>query len=221
MRRACVILNYNNLDLLSQNVRLLLQDYVEIVVVDNGSDDGSAEYLHENPDVTTICNENNVGAAKGRNQGIQKVAGDILLLDSDVLYIRGSYDYLQAVMQALHLDATTVHFDWGTTVLDDVPKELSSSEVLPVIPADFVDTHYGLFRADVFQSCTFDEAFGVGWGYEDNDFYLQMIHHRMEIRRVLCKHYHLRKSSVRNLAIRGISTAYEERGLYFNQKWGL
>ena len=42
---SCVVLNYNNGDILADNVPLLLADRLRVVVVDNGSDDGSREYL--------------------------------------------------------------------------------------------------------------------------------------------------------------------------------
>lgn len=63
------------------------QDYkqFEIIVVDNGSTDGTVSMLCEQfPDVRVIALEKNVGASGGRNPGIRAAQGDVVfLLDSD------------------------------------------------------------------------------------------------------------------------------------------
>jgi GT2 family glycosyltransferase len=57
----------------------------EIIVVDNGSTDGTVEKVKKNfPDVTVIENKKNIGFAAGNNQGIKASRGRyILLLNSD------------------------------------------------------------------------------------------------------------------------------------------
>lgn len=57
----------------------------EIVVVDNGSEDGSVEYLSEQEDVVLRCNDYNAGFPAGCNQGVRIASkkNDILLLNSD------------------------------------------------------------------------------------------------------------------------------------------
>lgn len=59
--------------------------HVEILVVDNGSTDGTVEALHRaHPEITIIALDHNWGAAAGRNPGIVAAKGDIIfLLDSD------------------------------------------------------------------------------------------------------------------------------------------
>ena len=57
----------------------------EVIVVDNGSVDGSAEALSANPDITLIRNERNVGYAAAVNQAYRGSSGEfVLLLNSDV-----------------------------------------------------------------------------------------------------------------------------------------
>ncbi|MFA5351463.1 MAG: glycosyltransferase family 2 protein, partial [Candidatus Omnitrophota bacterium] len=60
---------------------------VEIIVVDNGSKDGTAGLVRENyPQVILIKNKNNLGACKGRNQGIEAAHGEwIVTLDCDII----------------------------------------------------------------------------------------------------------------------------------------
>ena len=63
----------------------------EIIVVDNGSSDGSVEILKENfLGVSLICNGMNLGFAKANNIGIQKCQGKyICLINSDVTLLEG------------------------------------------------------------------------------------------------------------------------------------
>jgi len=65
----------------------------EIVVVDNGSTDGTVEYLaNRHPDVRVIANQNNSGYCRAGNQGAEAALGrfylflndDILILDSAI-----------------------------------------------------------------------------------------------------------------------------------------
>jgi hypothetical protein len=58
----------------------------EVIVVDNASSDGSAEYIKENfPQVIWIQNDTNCGYAKAVNQGVKQSSGDFLfLLNNDI-----------------------------------------------------------------------------------------------------------------------------------------
>jgi GT2 family glycosyltransferase len=79
----------------SQNFR----DF-EIIVVDNGSEDDTVNFIKENyPEIVLIENKENLGAAKARNQGIRASKGDwILTLDCDVILER---DFLSKMKEAL------------------------------------------------------------------------------------------------------------------------
>jgi len=63
----------------------------EIIVVDNGSSDGTVEILQANfTDVVLICNGENLGFAKANNIGIKKCKGKyICLINSDVKLMQG------------------------------------------------------------------------------------------------------------------------------------
>ena len=62
----------------------------EIIVVDNGSTDGSVEYLRAMPDVRLIENESNRGFPAAANQGMSVAAGkQVLLLNNDVVVTTG------------------------------------------------------------------------------------------------------------------------------------
>jgi hypothetical protein len=59
----------------------------EILVVDNGSSDGSVEYLRQQfPDVRVLPLDRNYGFSIGNNRGLQEVHSDVVvLLNNDML----------------------------------------------------------------------------------------------------------------------------------------
>ena len=73
----------------------------ELIVVDNGSTDGTAAYLERlaerNPSLRVIANDENRGFATGCNQGAALAAGDVLvLLNDDTIVCDGSLNPLLA-----------------------------------------------------------------------------------------------------------------------------
>lgn len=89
IKLSIVVLNYNGLKFLSQTIKPLLNfDYrnYELIVVDNGSEDGSLAFLEEFKSLILIKNGRNLGYCMGKNIGIKKARGEyILLLDEDIL----------------------------------------------------------------------------------------------------------------------------------------
>jgi hypothetical protein len=73
----------------------------EIIVVDNASSDGSAEYITARfPDVMWIQNHENVGFPKANNIGIEKSSGKyIVLLNPDTLLIEDSFRKMIDVLE--------------------------------------------------------------------------------------------------------------------------
>ena len=86
-----IILSWNRLsDTLEcvESVKKIDYRNFEIMVVDNGSFDGSAEVVEKRyPDITLIKNESNVGYAIGNNRGIEKAMDEgceyVFLLNND------------------------------------------------------------------------------------------------------------------------------------------
>ena len=81
-----VVLNnllYNRLCLESVLVNTEYPNY-EVIVVDNGSTDGTPEYLSGvramHPQITVVTNADNRGFAPAANQGLAAAAGDVLVL---------------------------------------------------------------------------------------------------------------------------------------------
>lgn len=72
----------------------------EIIVVDNGSQDGSVEWLRQQNDVRLIINPENVGFPKGCNQGMEIAKGqEILLLNNDTVV---TINWLSNLRRALY-----------------------------------------------------------------------------------------------------------------------
>lgn len=85
---SIVIVTWNRRDDILETIQSVYdQQYsnIEIVVVDNGSSDGTVEAIHERyPAVNVVALTENTGASVGRNIGISYARGDIVFfLDSD------------------------------------------------------------------------------------------------------------------------------------------
>jgi len=96
---SVVILSWNTRELTLACLRALHADQGvhsrEIVVVDNGSDDGSAAAVAAFDDVVLLRNAENVGYAAGNNQGAARARGKYLcLLNSDTEVAAGALDRL-------------------------------------------------------------------------------------------------------------------------------
>ena len=100
---SVVVLTYNSLRSIKRCLdSLLAQDLsdLEVIVVDNGSLDGSVEFIQKYyPQVKLIGNKSNLGASRGRNQGITLAQGEwVLTLDCDVVLER---NFLKAARELI------------------------------------------------------------------------------------------------------------------------
>jgi GT2 family glycosyltransferase/glycosyltransferase involved in cell wall biosynthesis len=88
---SVVIPNWNGRDLLEKYIPSVMEALAgnpgnEIIVVDNGSEDGSAEFLREHfPSVNVLALDRNLGFGGGSNAGFRAAKNDIVvLLNSDM-----------------------------------------------------------------------------------------------------------------------------------------
>ncbi len=88
MKVAIVILNWNGKEMMKRFLHTVVEhsEGAEVVVADNGSNDGSLEWLRSNgPQVRTICLDRNYGFAEGYNKALREVEAEYyVLLNSDV-----------------------------------------------------------------------------------------------------------------------------------------
>lgn len=100
MDLSIIIVNYNVKEFL-QNLLTSLSKAVanlsaEIIIVDNGSDDGSIEMLNEKfPGVTLISSKINLGFSKANNLGLKIATGKfLLLLNPDTIVQEDTFEKL-------------------------------------------------------------------------------------------------------------------------------
>lgn len=101
---SVVIPNFNGKELLQDCLETLpFNENYELIVVDNGSSDGSIQMLMEKyPYVTRICNDNNMGFSAAVNQGIKEAkAPYVILLNNDTKIREG---FIEALKDTLDND---------------------------------------------------------------------------------------------------------------------
>lgn len=108
---AIVILNWNGkkdtIECLNSLKKITYSNY-EIILVDNGSADGSVEMLEkEYPEINLIKNKENLGFTGGNNVGIKKAlehnADYVLLLNNDTIV---EQDFLEKMVDVAEQDAS-------------------------------------------------------------------------------------------------------------------
>jgi hypothetical protein len=109
MDLSIIIVNWNTKEFLLPCLQSISESEQrtawEIVVVDNGSRDGSADEIRKVfPFVSVIENHKNLGFATAVNQGLQKTSGEYaLLLNPDTQVKHGAIEHLKSFMDA-HCD---------------------------------------------------------------------------------------------------------------------
>ncbi|MBI2327789.1 glycosyltransferase family 2 protein [Candidatus Curtissbacteria bacterium] len=104
---SVIIVNWNTKklleDCLSSIFKFTKGISFEVIVVDNGSTDGSRAMVKKKfPQVTLVSNKENLGFTKANNQGIKVAKGKyILLLNSDTYLIENSFPKLVAKARRL------------------------------------------------------------------------------------------------------------------------
>jgi len=93
---SAIVIAYHGMKFLPECLSTLTDDLRqlshELILVDNGSTDGSVEFIKENfPNDTLIENGRNVGFAKAVNIGLKAARGDFLyILNQDLRFRPGA-----------------------------------------------------------------------------------------------------------------------------------
>lgn len=90
---SIIIVNYNTLEMtkncIESVVRFTKKNSCEIILVDNGSTDGSEEFFSCYPGITFIPNHENLGFGRANNVGAKEAQGKYLfLLNSDTILLK-------------------------------------------------------------------------------------------------------------------------------------
>jgi len=225
MRLSVVILTWNNIKALEKTLEILKEELFEIsheiIIVDNGSDDGCQR-------IATINNYENMGVSVGKNQGIDLSTGDfVLMLDGDIVPVRNSvqclYNYLivHEEVDAIGFPPNKFTAEWGKqaewcSYLQDV-KVVSSSNM-----------YYGMVRRKVFDLGLRMEVggpfSGPGYGWEERDFYMQLkkagiLQYAANINNAQDRYYHDINSSIKLMGKEKYISSSKERHEFFKKKW--
>lgn len=81
MKTSIIVLTYNQLALTKQCLESIWKhtnnDCIEVIVIDNGSHDGTRDYLKQITSIKAIFNKTNEGFAKACNQALKLPQGTI------------------------------------------------------------------------------------------------------------------------------------------------
>ena len=119
LRISTVIPAYNRADLVGETLRTVLSQSRapdEVIVVDDGSSDGTRDVVAAfGPEVTLIC-QANAGAGPARNAGFARSTGDIIhFMDSDDLC---SLNFYERAASRIEAGADMTYGPWLKTRVD-------------------------------------------------------------------------------------------------------
>lgn len=193
---SIIMLTFNQRDLTRQCIESL-ERYTplphELIIVDNGSTDGTCDYLNalaaEKKHVRVIFNDHNAGFSKANNQGAKYATGEyVLLLNNDVILTEG---WLERLIACAESDATigvvgpVTNKAVGQQVVQIVlpvendPIQKFACMQLMKAAGNWFETHriigfcMLIKKAVVERTGLLDERFGPG-GFEDYDFCLRV-----------------------------------------------
>lgn len=230
-----VILTLDSLPNLRRQLDILRADplVAEIVVVDNGSEDGTSAWLASQADVTAIRRTHRA-PGPGRNAGLDAAGrfDHVLTLDGGVLPlvggVRAMLDYLER-----RRDAHVIGVEIPDMVTDEAVAHLAWPR--PVTDADTYHnlmmsyTAYALARAAAFDGIRFAEhgPFGeTGWGVDDNELAFRWNARGIAVHVVRGVHAYRRPAGSFERLYRetGVwpnqfGSVYEQRLVYCQQEW--
>ena len=241
---SLIMVTYNNLSFTKLCTESIFQKTgypnVEIIVVDNGSSDGTGEYLLELSKkvqrVKVILNERNEGFARANNKGITASTGEfIVLLNNDTVLTRS---WVTRLLR--HLEDETIGMvgpvtnQCGNEARIDVPY--TSVDEIEAFSERYLREHIDPERFDVKMLAMYcvamrrrlideigllDERFEVGM-FEDDDF-----SHRVQLKgyRVVCARdvfvHHFGLASFSRLGYKKYLRIFEKNKKKFEEKWGI
>ena len=240
---SIVLVTYNNLNLTIQCVNSILRNTTwpnyQLIVVDNGSEDGTKDYLErlrdEVPKTKIILNPENRGFAAANNQGLRDADGDVLLLlNNDTVVPGGWLDPL-----VLHLRDSSIGLigPVTNTVGNEAKIEVSYTDIqqMQAFADRYTEAHKGqffdipmlamfcvAFRRGILDEVGYlDEAFGIGM-FEDDDYSRRV---QAAGYRTVCAEdafvHHYGQASFRKLIASGEYQAlWDTNQAYFESKWG-
>ena len=157
------------------SIRATVPEDVEIILIDNASSDGTAEYLATLAGVVVVANRQNLGFAGACNQGIRAAAGEwIVVMNNDVLLSPGWLDGLLDAARRWDLQMVSPAIREGELNYDiESYGRQFTSRMRDIIRRGRANGICFMAHRHVFDSIgLFDENFRIGQ-YEDKDLFLR------------------------------------------------
>jgi GT2 family glycosyltransferase/2-polyprenyl-3-methyl-5-hydroxy-6-metoxy-1,4-benzoquinol methylase/tetratricopeptide (TPR) repeat protein len=215
-----------------ESLRLVTDEPYELILVDNGSTDGTAEYLPTVPNARVVLNPENRGFPAAANQGIRAAAGrQVLLLNNDTVLTIG---WLRRLLDALYSAPDAGLAGPCSDRVNGRQRVVESYEpdVLDGFAWDWAAAHLGeredvdtlsgfclLLRREVIERVgLLDERFGLGC-LEDDDLCLRA--RRAGFTCVLARDVFIRHLGHRSFHGAGVDqdALYQRNLLLFRKKW--
>jgi len=162
---SLILLNFNTRDMMLACLDTLLptaQDREwQIIVVDNGSTDGSAAAIAQRfPHVALLASSTNLGYAGGNNLGLRQATGNaVVLLNSDVIVDASA---LQALADYLHTHPDVGALSPRLLIRDSVPQPYAfgNDPTLAYLVRRGINT---ILRRGALHDWGIDHAIDVDW----------------------------------------------------------
>jgi GT2 family glycosyltransferase/tetratricopeptide (TPR) repeat protein/2-polyprenyl-3-methyl-5-hydroxy-6-metoxy-1,4-benzoquinol methylase len=233
---SIVVVTHNELDFTRQcvdSIRRCTEVPYELIFVDNGSTDGTPEYLRAVPNATLIANPDNRGFPAAANQGIRAARGQqVLLLNNDCVVPRG---WLGRLLRALHSEAKVGLVSPCSNFVSgeqQVPAPYTDLQGLDDFAVRWAADHRGLLedtdrlvgfclliRREVIDRVgLLDERFGLGC-FEDDDYCLRT--RRAGFRAVIAREAFVHHYGGRTFVGSGVDFAalMRDNQRLFQEKW--
>ena len=219
-----------------ESLRPTLGHTDQVVVVDNGSTDGTRESLGNYGWLEVVANDENQGFARGCNQGAAQAHGDVVVfLNSDTVVPSGWLDELLAPFAMGDVGAVGPRSDnvSGTQKAMAVPDPQEDPAAFVEFAESWRTSHTGqtsetrrlvgfclAVRASSFRAVGgFDERFEIG-GFEDDDLCRRL--HEVKLRLLIAHSSFVHHSGHASFDANDIDwfVTQVENGARFEAKWG-
>lgn len=183
---SVVVTCWNGRNLLEKNLPLVLaavenpgNKIKEVIVVDDASSDGSAEFLKKNyPQVTVVSQPKNYGYSVTCNTGVQRARGDlVVILNADVI---PSGNFLEKVVPLFSVEKVfSVTFNEGRHGPGKIVWEKGFLELKPEQPAtntvnsDWANGGSSIFRKSMWEKLAGMDCLFLPFYFEDVDLGLR------------------------------------------------
>jgi N-acetylglucosaminyl-diphospho-decaprenol L-rhamnosyltransferase len=143
MKLSIVIICWNDLKVLPNCLKSIFEETraldFEVIVADNGSTDGSVDFIRANfPAVRIVENGENLGFAKGNNRGIAVAKGEyVLILNPDTIILDRALEKLVAFA-----DTRPESGAFGPRVLNPDGSYQISARPIPTVSSALVSALY-------------------------------------------------------------------------------